>query len=401
LADRAFDTIEKVLYGKSKKVRFKGKWDNILASVHSKSTDTGIMFDPQTLSISYMGVDIPLVTDYRKDDGYHKWYLEQIVDNYTKHGAADISYIRIVRRVIKGHDVFYAQFVVDVRPIGMTDQKVTEETLAIAKYNAELVQKTKAAGKSTIRLRLKHSVPSIIEHPCGNKTVELIRDMGLQGQFQTCIDMGPKHFAAFLRAEQYSIAILQPIFDKLKEYSGGLRILQRKLDRQRRANNPDNYNTDGTIRRGTRLKWKRSQAYIETNNSIKELHRLVRETRKSALRELSSILAALSKKVSAEDLSYKTLQKNYGRSVGDFAPSYFMKDIFSKAESAGNENVEIPLTAAPSQLCVCGARKKKKLSERLHSCHCGCLSQRDVLSAYLGTYYAPNPGEWEGSETVR
>src|SRR5664279_1853821 len=102
--------------------------------------------------------------------------MEQLVDNYMKHGAADISYIRIVRRVIKGHDGFDAQFVVDVRPIGMTDQKVSEETLAIAKYNAELVQKTKAAGKSTIRLRLKHSVPSIIEHPCGNKTVELIRD---------------------------------------------------------------------------------------------------------------------------------------------------------------------------------------------------------------------------------
>ena len=72
LADRAFDTIQKVLYGKSKKVRFKGKWDNILASVHSKSTDTGIMFDPEKLSISYMGVVIPLVTDYRKDEGYHK-----------------------------------------------------------------------------------------------------------------------------------------------------------------------------------------------------------------------------------------------------------------------------------------------------------------------------------------
>jgi hypothetical protein len=78
-----------------------------------------------------------------------------------------------------------------------------------------------------------------------------------------------------------------------------------------------------------------------------------------------------------------------------------MKDIFSKAESAGNENVEIPLIAALSQLCVCGARKKKKLSERLHECNCGCLAQRDVLSAYLGTYYVPNPGEWEGSDPAR
>src|SRR5664280_1736203 len=259
LADRAFDTIQKVLYGKSKKVRFKGKWDNILVSVHSKSTDTGIMFDPEKLSISYMGVVIPLVTDYRKDDGYHKWYLEQIIDNYTKHSAADISYIRIVRRVVKGHDDFYAQFVVDVRPIGMSDNRVAEENLAIAHHNADLIQKAKEAGELTTRLRLKHSVPSIIEHPCGNKTVELIRDPGLSGQFQTCIDMGSKHFAAFLRGDQYSIAILQPIFDRLKEYADELRILQRKLDRQRRANNPDHYNTDGTIRKKKHLRWKRAQ----------------------------------------------------------------------------------------------------------------------------------------------
>jgi len=65
-----------------------------------------------------MGISIPLVTDYRKDDGYHKWYLEQIIDNYAKHGVVDISYIRIVRRVIKGQDVFYAQFVIDLRRSG-------------------------------------------------------------------------------------------------------------------------------------------------------------------------------------------------------------------------------------------------------------------------------------------
>ena len=310
-----------------------------------------------------------------------------------------LSYIRIVRRVIKGRDICNAQFVIDVRPIGMTDEKAKHVNLTIAEHNQSLISKSLAGGTPTNRLRLKHAVSSIIEFPTGNKTVGLIRELGLYGQFQSCIDMGPKHFAAFLRGEHYSIAILQPIFDKLKEYADELRILQRKLDRQRRANNPDNYNTNGTIRKGKRPRWKRSRGYIETNNRIKELYRHIRETRKSAIRELSSIIAALSKKVSAEDLSYKTLQKNYGRSVGNSAPSYFMKDIFSKAESAGDENVEIPLIAALSQLCVCGARKKKNLSERLHECNCGCLAQRDVLSAYLGTYYVPNPGEWEGQQS--
>ena len=337
------------------------------------------------------------MTDYRKDDGYHKWYLEQIIDNYTKRGAVDISYIRIVRRVIKGRDVFYAQFVTAVRAIGMTDEKAVAANAAIAEHNQSLINKALAAGKPTNRLRLKHAVSSIIEFPTGNKTVEMIRASGLFGHFQTCIDMGPKHFAAFLRGEDYSIAILQPIFDKLKEYANELRVLQRKLDRQRRASNPGNYKPNGTIRKESvsdgSVHRDTSRQIIVSKNSIVLFGR--RAPVLSVSYQVSSLHSA--SKVSAEDLSYKSLQKNYGRSVGNFAPSYFMKDILFKAESAGNENVKIPLTTALSQHCLCGVRKKKKLSERLHDCNCGCIAQRDVLSAYLGTYYVPNPGEWEGN----
>ena len=60
LADRAFDTIEKVLYGKAKNVRFKGKWDNILLSINSKQTATGFFFDTDTLSVTYRSLTIPL-----------------------------------------------------------------------------------------------------------------------------------------------------------------------------------------------------------------------------------------------------------------------------------------------------------------------------------------------------
>jgi hypothetical protein len=126
-----------------------------------------------------MGVGIPLLLDSRKDGGYHSWYLEQILDNYKNRGAVDISYIRIVRRVIMGKDVFYAQFVVYVRPISMTDGQVAAANSAIAKHNEELVRRAVVVGKPTNRLRLKHSISSIIEHPCGNKTVEMIKAVGL------------------------------------------------------------------------------------------------------------------------------------------------------------------------------------------------------------------------------
>ena len=42
------------------------------------------------------------------------------------------------------------------------------------------------------------------------------------------------------------------------------RILLRKLDRSRRAMNPDNYNEDGTVKNGPK-KWKCSKNYSRTN----------------------------------------------------------------------------------------------------------------------------------------
>ena len=114
---------------------------------------------------------------------------------------------------------------------------------------------------------LKHYVPRIIEYPKTNWTIEMSRSLGLSKQFTTALDMGPKHMAVFLRSEAHSIAVFQPIFNKLVEYSEELRLLQRRMDRQRRASNPDNYATDGMIKKKKRFKWKRSKAYSETQAS--------------------------------------------------------------------------------------------------------------------------------------
>src|SRR5208337_2034246 len=387
LADRAFETAEKVRYGKSRKVRFKGKWDNIRASVHSKSTNTGFFFDPKTLSVVYGKIRIPIVTEYRNDQGYHKYYLDQICENIGKYDGKDISYIRIVRRILKGKDVFYVQFVIDTRMFSMSDEQVTARNLGIQKRNAELIRKAVETGKPSTRLNLKHLVSDIREYPKTSKTIELIRSLGLSKQFQGAFDMGPKHMAVFLRNEQSSIALFQPIVDKLTDYAKEMRLLQRHLDRQRRQNNPDNFNADGTIRKGKKLKWHRSKAMIVTQGKIRELHRAIRETRKTVQRELASIIVALSDSLKTEDVSYKSWQKAYGKSVGNFAPSLFMTDVFSNAESAGSETTKIPLKTALSQLCVCGLKKKKKLSQRVHDCECGVRSQRDVFSSYLALFY--------------
>ena len=71
----------------------------------------------------------------------------QITDNIENHNAVDISYIRIVRRLIKGKNVFYAQFVINVRPLGMTKDKVKEQNKAILKHNSDIINKAVIAGK--------------------------------------------------------------------------------------------------------------------------------------------------------------------------------------------------------------------------------------------------------------
>ena len=395
LADRAVEATLRIIYGKAKRVRFKNRYDNILASLHAKSTKTGIFFNHDTKCIEYGKKVVPLAEEYRNDHGYHEWYLSQITDNIENHNAVDISYIRIVRRLIKGKNVFYAQFVINVRPLGMTKDKVKEQNKAILKHNSDIINKAVIAGKDIKRIRLKPFMSDIEEYPKTSAIIEQIKELGLYKEFQVAFDMGPKHMAAFFRNDNCSIALFQPVFDKLREYGKEMAVLQRRLDRSRRATNPDNYNKDGTVKKKKNLKWFYSQSYKVTRQRIRELHRITKETRKTVLNELSSIIIALGHTFKTEKNSVMSWQKNYGKSVGVYSPSYFIKNVYSKAENAGNERVEIPLKNALSQHCVCSARKKKALSERVHSCDCGCTSQRDVLSAYLGLYCNPDLDGWE------
>ena len=50
------------------------------------------------------------------------------------------------------------------------------------------------------------------------------------------------------------------------------RLLLRKMDRSRRATNPDNYNEDGTVKKGPK-KWRCSKNYIKDKQRLKALRR--------------------------------------------------------------------------------------------------------------------------------
>lgn len=300
-----------------------------------------------------------------------------------------------MRRTVKGANRFYAQFIVSVRAIGMSEEVLCAENLRVIHENSKKLEDALNTGRSVSRMRFRRLVSNIVEFPRTTPLVEKIREAGLSHKFEIGFDLGPKCMAAYLKSEQESITILQPILTKLQDYSKEIALLQRKLDRQRRANNPDNYNPNGTIKKKKRLRWRDSNGYKETRGRINELNRLVRQTRKTAIGEITNIFSALGKSFKAEDISYKTWQVRYGKSVARYAPSTLMNTIHAKAESAGLDGVKIPLKCALSQICLCGAKEKKPLSQRLHECTCGVSAQRDVFSSYLALFHGPS-GVWEG-----
>jgi hypothetical protein len=121
---------------------------------------------------------------------------------------------------------------------------------------------------------------------------------------------------------------------------------------------------------------------------VAELHRRLAEHRKTLHGALANRLLTHGTDIACEKLDYVAWQKNFPRSVRDRAPGMLVETVRRKAESAGRHRLYeyTPNTTAMSQTCLCGNRKKKPLSQRVHRCGCGITEHRDVFSAYLGLH---------------
>ena len=228
------------------------------------------------------------------------------------------------------------------------------------------------------------------------------------------LDIGPSTIA-YVSDKQAS---LEQFCDELKNKQKEIRRLQRKLERQRRANNPQNYNPDGTIKKGKKT-WHYSNRYKKTKRKLAELQRKLAAHRKTLHGNLANRILRQGKHIKTEKLSYRAFQKNYGKSVKDRAPGMFMEILRRKAENAGGS--EKPLRRFTSfivdefstqktklsQYChKCGKYTPKSLSQRWHTC-CNLNIQRDLYSAYLAGSVVENTLDttdvtkrWRSTETV-
>jgi len=238
----------------------------------------------------------------------------------------------------------------------------------------------------------------------------LVKDKNKPANNIVGLDIGPSTIA-YVSDDS---AIIERFCDELKNKQKEIRRLQRKLDRQRRANNPQNYNPNGTIKKGKKT-WRESTRYKKTRRKlavrlwssgfIRELQRKLAAHRKTLHGNLANCILKQGKPVAkrrgeaafhvkTEKLSYRAFQKNFSRSVRDRAPGMFITILTRKAKNAGGSVVEFSTkTTKLSQYChKCGKYTKKPLSQRTHTC-CNLNIQRDIYSAFLAGSVVENTKE--------
>jgi len=211
------------------------------------------------------------------------------------------------------------------------------------------------------------------------------------GQGSIGIDPGPRVFGlAGQGAEGETWGVQVDLTTPLRKTRQAIRRLQRHIERQRWANNPGNYLPDGRIRPGPK-RWRVSGRQRQAQAKLAELHRRAAAHRKSLHGQLVNSLFKVGHIIRIEKNSYRSFQRNFGRSVGSAAPAGFVRLLERKAENAGVRVDVLPARLRLSQVCHgCGGIEKKPLAQRVHACACGVGPvQRDVYSAWLACWAIP------------
>lgn len=198
------------------------------------------------------------------------------------------------------------------------------------------------------------------------------------------IDIGPSTIAVVGETS----SILEPLCPGVVVPAAAIRRIQRKMDRSRRASNPEAFNSDGTYKKGAKAR-KRSKVYQEDRAKKAEIERRLAAERKRSHGELSNRVLAVGNQISTEDVSFKGWQKSrYGKSIGKRAPSMLMAILGRKAKAFGGSVRRFSTqTTKLSQVDhTTGLYTKKPLSQREHVLSDGSRVQRDLYSALLARF---------------
>jgi hypothetical protein len=253
LASRAYRALNCVCVGKAKRVRFRSRGRG-LSSIENKRNDTGMRF--------------VLEPPEEGNRGWLIWKDDQMPvviewdDEVVAHGLRHrIKYAPLVQRRASSK-----------RAAGADRQGY--------RYFVQL------ACEGVPHCKQKHAV--------GSDTIGA--------------DLGPSTIALVPRAAEASLAVF---CEELAPNAQAIRRLQRRMERQRRAANPDHYDAQGRIKKQgkKRLKWKTSKSYERTRRRKATRERKLATHRKSLHGRLVHEIVAVGNTIIIEKLSYTAWQK--------------------------------------------------------------------------------------------
>lgn len=183
-----------------------------------------------------------------------------------------------------------------------------------------------------------------------------------------------------------------------------LRRLQRQLDRQRRANNPGNYHSDGRAKKGCSV-WARSQRMVHTEQRIARLHERVANLRRQQAHQLTTGLTREFGVIGVETLAVKNLlcNRRLARHISDVGWGTVLSQLnYKTAWSEDSVLVAADRFYPSSKTCsACGAVKAKlRLTDRVFTCdECGQAQDRDLNAALNLAHMACQHAQAEGIQS--
>jgi hypothetical protein len=195
--------------------------------------------------------------------------------------------------------------------------------------------------------------------------------------------------------------MLQELGKDTSDYAKQINRIQRAMDRSRRAMNPNNFNEDGTIKRGKKLHWVYSHNYKKLAAKKKSLERKQTASLKCSHGKLANEILSHDNEVFVEDMNFKGLQKRarettynkkgranrkgrFGKSLKNHAPATLINIIDRKLHYEGSEIHKVNTKAfrASQYNHVTDDYVKKKLSMRHAWVEDRCV-QRDPSLSFL------------------
>jgi putative transposase len=334
IAERAFNAVNKITYGKARKVRFKN--NQCFSSMQGKqiSTSIRVVQDKKTEAYQFAWGKLrcPLMIDWG--------------DPCVVHGMnSPWKYGRLVRRAIRGVERFFIQLICEGFPYSERENTQVKNDVCSIDLNVSNV-------------------------------AMVSRDTAFLKPFAPNAPKIESRIKAIQRKQERSRRINNP-----KNYSPDHVTFKgkhkgRKVKRK------------GMIKRGIRLQWKNTASYNKLGQVRRRLERSKSEYVKSENRRLvNDVLRLGGKHIKLEKVSVKGWQKRYGKAIAAKSPGFFQSELVRKAESAGGTAHRYSTrTTACSQTHLNGERHKKTLSERIHRDITGPMMHRDLFSAYLGLY---------------